>query len=443
MNGEIDLEIAGAAADRWAAREAVRQNRAGRNSAEVESADRLAKRLERLRINAARPTPALSTAESRPVGAMIPAMVHAIGLERVLAEPDFRGIAFLEQALAVSRSVGRVNIKDTFGRPQGYGTGFMVSPRLLMTNNHVLPSAEAARSSEIEFDYQHDRRGRPMASVPFALEPGTFFFTDRELDFTLVAVADRSQQGKVLALYGWSRLIPEQGKVLIKEPLNIIQHPRGRMKEIAFRSNELIDLLPVHAHYTTDTEPGSSGSPVYNDQWEVVALHHSGVPKRGADGGLVKADNTPWQDGDDPEELAWVANEGVRISVIYKAIEMAQLEPAQGVLRRELLELEPPSLSDMAGDEISDESDEEQRGSGPIARVGEATFELPLRITISLGGAYEGPSDKGASDKANGRAPLVTVALPQHAPSLATAGPSRLTEAEAVLAELERSRQRL
>ena len=28
--------------------------------------------------------------------------------------------------------------------------------------------------------------------------------------------------------------------------------------------------------YLTDTMPGSSGSPVFNAAWEVVALHHSG-----------------------------------------------------------------------------------------------------------------------------------------------------------------------
>ncbi len=38
---------------------------------------------------------------------------------------------------------------------------------------------------------------------------------------------------------------------------------------------------------TTDTAPGSSGSPVFNDQWEVVALHHMGVPKRNEHGDLL------------------------------------------------------------------------------------------------------------------------------------------------------------
>jgi hypothetical protein len=57
-----------------------------------------------------------------PVEELLRAMVHTMGLERVLAEPDFRGIAFLETGLAVSRFGGRVNIKDGFGRTLGYGT---------------------------------------------------------------------------------------------------------------------------------------------------------------------------------------------------------------------------------------------------------------------------------------------------------------------------------
>ena len=36
--------------------------------------------------------------------------------------------------------------------------------------------------------------------------------------------------------------------------------------------------------YSTDTEPGSSGSPVFNQDWEIVGLHHRGGGLAGPDG---------------------------------------------------------------------------------------------------------------------------------------------------------------
>ena len=61
------------------------------------------------------------------------------------------------------------------------------------------------------------------------------------------------------------------------EYVNIVQHPNGEPKQLALRENQLVDVLENFLHYQTDTAPGSSGSPVFSDEWEVVALHHSGV----------------------------------------------------------------------------------------------------------------------------------------------------------------------
>jgi V8-like Glu-specific endopeptidase len=62
------------------------------------------------------------------------------------------------------------------------------------------------------------------------------------------------------------------------EFVNIIQHPSGHQpKALALCDNQLVDVLDSCLHYQTDTAPGSSGAPVYNDQWEVIALHHSGA----------------------------------------------------------------------------------------------------------------------------------------------------------------------
>ena len=109
-------------------------------------------------------------------------------LERVIGETrDFQFIEFLEQAVFASRSVGRVVTKLGGGR-MSFGTGFMVSPRLFLTNHHVLTSMDDAARSVVEFDYQRDRLGRPLAIRTFQLDPQAFFLNDKALDFALVAV---------------------------------------------------------------------------------------------------------------------------------------------------------------------------------------------------------------------------------------------------------------
>jgi hypothetical protein len=58
--------------------------------------------------------------------------------------------------------------------------------------------------------------------------------------------------------------------------LNVVQHPFGQPISFALRDNDYAgssgtDLI----HYLSDTEPGASGSPVCDDAWNVVALHHA------------------------------------------------------------------------------------------------------------------------------------------------------------------------
>ena len=429
----VDIKIAREAAARWDARRAEREGQMARvhrdGVASVESGPRVQARLERLAAAATRESVRRST---RPT---VPAAIARIGLERVIGKADFVGTQFVELAVAVSRFVGRVHLRDRPGHDVGFATGFMVSPRLLLTNNHVFPSNDAARFSEIEFDYQNDRFGRPLPVLVYGLEPDTFFATSPELDYSLVAVAPRSISGQGLATYAWTRLVPGLGKALLGDALNIIQHPRGETKQIALRSNELIDVLDNFHHYTTDTEPGSSGSPVFNDQWEVVALHHSGVP-RTKDGKLIAKDGSVWEDGMDPDRLDWVANEGVRASKLVEHIRaLPSLTADQARLRDELLNAEPPHPF-----EAADLANGNGNGNGhdapkPPASAPDApallTWTIPLRVTIDLGAPARGASVAAAALTVSGNghdsapptsaAPLAPV-LPPPAPAVVAAG---------------------
>jgi hypothetical protein len=58
--------------------------------------------------------------------------------------------------------------------------------------------------------------------------------------------------------------------------VNIIQHPGGHYKKISMQNNFVAYADARHLQYLTSTEPGSSGSPVFNDDFVVVGIHHSG-----------------------------------------------------------------------------------------------------------------------------------------------------------------------
>ncbi len=59
--------------------------------------------------------------------------------------------------------------------------------------------------------------------------------------------------------------------------LNILQHPQGDSMKIAISSNAIANIFPDSGlmQYVTKALSGSSGSPCFNEDWKVVALHHA------------------------------------------------------------------------------------------------------------------------------------------------------------------------
>ena len=87
-------------------------------------------------------------------------------LERILGRNDMVDAPrFLVNGLRAAQATGRVRICAASGQLRGWGTGSMISPRLLLTNNHVLANASVAASSLIEFNVQDDTDGQPMREI--------------------------------------------------------------------------------------------------------------------------------------------------------------------------------------------------------------------------------------------------------------------------------------
>lgn len=349
----------------------------------AENADRLEARLARIGV------PLPDAQEVVRGGAKIEAVSQQLSeetkfaLERILKGEDLLPIAYLDKARLVARAVCRI-VDDQ--RP--IGTGWLCAPGIMITNNHVLSTQAAAKTATIEFDYELDIQQQPLSKKPFKLDPQKFFITHTSLDYTLVAV-----QGDASA-FGWLPLFGSGDKHILGESLSIIQHPLGRYKHIALRENRLIDRLPDFLHYETDTEPGSSGSPVFNDSWEVVALHHSGVPKRNEQGQVLKRDGQPFESTDSADSIHWVANEGVRISRLIK--ELRSLPESQQSPLKEVLEAQrPPKQPAQKTETITQAGTVLDLGSIQVNADGQASWPVTLQVKVQSKSAPERPKRPG------------------------------------------------
>jgi endonuclease G len=161
----------------------------------------------------------------------------------------------------------------------------------------------------VEFNFEEDAIGRIKKLTSYAIDKSPeAFFTSVPLDCSVLTVVE-SGEAPPLSSWGALRLAgtgADRG-VAVGEHVTIIQHPNGELKKIALTANETVNIFDHRLHYMTDTLPGSSGSPVFNDQWKVVAIHRAG-------GNVVK----------NARGERFYANEGVLLQNILAVSELHQ-----------------------------------------------------------------------------------------------------------------------
>ena len=218
-------------------------------------------------------------------------------------------------------------------RPRG--TGFLVGERLLLTNWHVVAGATGALQAQ--FDYNLDDAGNEVSAgrkVAFAAqwdvrhsdhaghaeELGADGPSARIWDYALVRLAEPVGKQPLGAPAGGGNprkyfklsVVPEPFDP--DQPVLIVGHPNGLPMQLSFAApaGARLTTHKTRVRYDTNTEAGSSGSPVFDKNWRVIALHHGSGPTG------------------DPGPLNMVVadfNQGIPISEIVNDLS-ANLEPA-------------------------------------------------------------------------------------------------------------------
>jgi hypothetical protein len=218
-----------------------------------------------------------------------------------------------------------------------WGTGFLVANAYLITNNQAMPTAAVANQILAQFNYQADYDGLGHPVDIWRLDPDAFFHTNVALDFTIVKLKGKPivvkwpipRNGAPLApaLTGEAERVAEilnaaalrRPEVFVRYPgtkwgvlrlpkralalsdgqqLTFMEHREARPDGATVLRSELTSVSAERVRYAMDVEPGLPGSPVFDEAWELVALHHAaGHPDLGYPG-------------------TWRHNEGVRLDAI-------------------------------------------------------------------------------------------------------------------------------
>jgi len=179
-----------------------------------------------------------------------------------------------------------------------YSTGFLVGPDLILTSYHSLEHVIEAKINERVVDPQQNIGFRFdfIEDLDFAPRPGVVFQLSRNwlvdhfavnrstdisgLDYVLIRV-DGEPGLQILEngmTRGWIKVITDSFDISVGGALAILQHPIGRPLQISIDTHSIlgIDQEKSTIFYRTNTEPGSSGSPCFDLNWRLIAMHQGG-----------------------------------------------------------------------------------------------------------------------------------------------------------------------
>ena len=233
-------------------------------------------------------------------------------LERKIRESNkpFDPVFLRKRVAELEPKICRVELH--LGNSPEYGTGFLLGPDMVMTNYHVMEKViknpKLSKHVTLRFDYKTLENGITVNEGTLyhlpeeewlihasqyneqeKTDPGNAYPSEEELDYALLRVVGEPGNDPVGGEDVQDLKAPARGWIPIPvskypfEPdssLFIFQHPDGAPLRLAMETQAILGLNQNHTRvrYRTNTEPGSSGSPCFDTDWNLVALHHLGDP---------------------------------------------------------------------------------------------------------------------------------------------------------------------
>lgn len=252
--------------------------------------------------------PAISLQTSGVKDAVVPVADAGFEITRKKALGFFDATFFADMLSRMSRRICRVELNDP---DNSMGTAFLVGPQTLLTNYHVIEKViDGARKGDapavkFRFDYfKATPKGLPSDGVlvgldraadltqPWLLGYGKYSSGERkntpdnppptpgELDYALLRLDQPIGNEANSTPRGWIDMPTSQPAMAGAPLLMILQHPERDPIKLAFDSDPGAEIIfnGLRVRYQVNTERGSSGSPVFDKDWRLVALHHYGDP---------------------------------------------------------------------------------------------------------------------------------------------------------------------
>lgn len=189
-------------------------------------------------------------------------------------------VGLLQRGLELASSVCKITFANRSAAESG--TGVLIAPDLVLTNYHVLSMNagadlnEIAQSARFQFgdaSVQLGKTRQPQVRVVAEESAVVCASGINQLDYALLRL--KSSTETPIAPVP----LEVTGQLAARSPLNILQHPGGEQMKVSLSNNGIVkaDEKRGLVLYVNATQGGSSGSPCFNDEWKLVALHHKAL----------------------------------------------------------------------------------------------------------------------------------------------------------------------